>query len=143
VPIDIDHRDDGEDDSTVVGFVEIDGPWRGRVTVSCSEQLATTITAQMFEMDPAETTKAELVDAMGEIANMIGGNVKALLPGPSKLSLPLVYHGQAITPTADDSGTTWTFTNEGERFCVTMVGGAREGGDDVDSHSNDDPGQGE
>jgi chemotaxis protein CheX len=39
--------------------------------------------------------EAELVDAIGEIANMTGGNVKALLPGPSVLSLPEVAAGTA------------------------------------------------
>ena len=30
----------------------------------------------------------DVVDAFGEIANVVGGNVKAVLPGPSVLGLP-------------------------------------------------------
>jgi hypothetical protein len=32
----------------------------------------------------------EIADALGELANVVGGNVKAVLPGPSTLGLPEV-----------------------------------------------------
>ena len=31
-----------------------------------------------------------MLDAVGEMANVVGGNVKSLLPGPSTLALPIV-----------------------------------------------------
>ena len=37
----------------------------------------------------------DVVDAFGEIANVVGGNVKAALPGSSGLSLPDVGHAPA------------------------------------------------
>ena len=40
---------------------------------------------------------AEVVDALGELTNMIGGNVKSLLPAPSQLSLPMV--SESVWPT--------------------------------------------
>ena len=42
--------------------------------------------------------ESEVVDALGEIANMVGGNVKSMLPGPSTLSLPSVVQGQLSVP---------------------------------------------
>ena len=33
------------------------------------------------------------VDAVGELANMVGGSLKGLVPGPSRLSLPTVVDG--------------------------------------------------
>jgi len=44
-------------------------------------------------VDPADTTPEEVTDALGELANMIGGNVKALLPEPCRISLPAVADG--------------------------------------------------
>ena len=32
----------------------------------------------------------DIDDALGELANVVGGNVKAVLPGPSALGLPEV-----------------------------------------------------
>jgi chemotaxis protein CheX len=65
-------------------------------------------------------------DAIGEIANMIGGNIKSLLPGPSKLSLPSVDHeGEAPdVAAAPGHSTTWNFLVNGEPFAVTIVIGA-------------------
>ena len=38
----------------------------------------------------------DVADAFGEIANVVGGNVKAALPGPSTLGLPQVGAAPAV-----------------------------------------------
>lgn len=80
-------------EQTVCGCVHVSGAWNGLVTVRVSEVLARNVAATMFETEVAALTDEELHDALGEIANMTGGTVKALLPGPSKLSLPTVVAG--------------------------------------------------
>ncbi|MFO0569037.1 MAG: chemotaxis protein CheX [Polyangiaceae bacterium] len=82
--------DDFFDAPLFTGCVTVSGAWEGAVTVGCSAELAKQVTAAMFELAPDAASIAEVADAMGEIANMIGGNIKALLPGPSLLSLPAV-----------------------------------------------------
>jgi chemotaxis protein CheX len=44
-------------------------------------------------MDPGSLGQGEIEDAWGELANMVAGNVKALLPRPCQLSLPAVVQG--------------------------------------------------
>ena len=87
--------DDLADESSIHGgllrgSVSISGESNAIVTVDCSEELATRIGAAMFDTDAEELTPEEVEDALGEIANIIGGNIKALLPGPSKLGLPQI-----------------------------------------------------
>lgn len=77
----------------VMAVVQITGGWQGAVAVTCARAVAEAITEAMFEMDPGTTSAEELDDAMGEMANMIGGNIKGLMPGPSQLSLPTVAEG--------------------------------------------------
>lgn len=72
------------------GRVDLSGAWEGTVTVDCSRELARRVAGTLFDLDPALVTGDELLDAMGEIVNITGGNVKALLPGPCALSLPAV-----------------------------------------------------
>lgn len=79
------------------GSVQITGAYRGAVTVSLSERLARRAAGAMFDTAPESISPEDLKDALGEIANMTGGNVKALLPGPSQLSLPQVVSGTAYT----------------------------------------------
>ena len=47
----------------------------------------------MFDMEVEEVTQEELQDAVGELANMIGGSLKGLVPGPLRLPLPTVVDG--------------------------------------------------
>ncbi|HWJ66569.1 MAG TPA: chemotaxis protein CheX [Nocardioides sp.] len=74
----------------------ITGGWRGVVTVELDEQVARHLTAEMLAIGSADdVTDGDLADAVGELVNMVGGNVKSLMPGPSVLSLPAVAAGRA------------------------------------------------
>lgn len=104
--------------------VRITGDWRGAVTVRGSATLAKRAASAMFGSPPEETGDAEARDAFGEIGNMIGGSVKALLPGQCTLSIPCV--GDSADGGAPAPGETVgraAFDVEGERLCVTMVSG--------------------
>jgi len=91
-PVEDDHHPpDG--DETVSACVHISGGWNGSVILSCPSTLGIAIAAAMFELEHDEVDDELLHDAVGEVANMIGGNVKGLVPGPSQLSLPTVATG--------------------------------------------------
>ncbi|MCA9596448.1 MAG: chemotaxis protein CheX [Myxococcales bacterium] len=78
----------------LAGCVTIDGPWRGAVVIACSRILAYRTAAQMFGCSLEQLTDEQARDAMGEIVNVVGGNLKSLFAsyekGPCHLSLPIV-----------------------------------------------------
>ncbi|MCC6406800.1 MAG: chemotaxis protein CheX [Planctomycetes bacterium] len=76
-----------------VGCVQIAGEWGGALVVACPTALLERIASGMFGKQTNELTPDELRDALGETTNMVGGNLKALLPGVCFLSLPAVSHG--------------------------------------------------
>jgi chemotaxis protein CheX len=76
-----------------IGTVHISGSWSGSVVVECPEPFSRLVAASMFGSEPGDVSDDELVDVVGELANMTGGNVKALLEGESSLSLPTVVRG--------------------------------------------------
>jgi chemotaxis protein CheX len=80
-------------DARYIGTVHITGSWSGSVVVECPEAFGRIVAATMFESEPDAVAEDELVDVVGELANMLGGNVKALLEGESMLSLPTVVRG--------------------------------------------------
>jgi chemotaxis protein CheX len=84
---------EGVADERVTACVHLSGAFTGSVTVQCSDSAARDAAAVLFAIRVEEVTDIEVVDAIGEIANMVGGNVKAMLPGPSSLSLPAVAQG--------------------------------------------------
>ena len=76
---------------TLSSWVEIVGPWTGAVVLTCGRDTAEELTrALLREHAPAVLDDEDVRDALGEFANVVGGNVKALLPGPSVLGLPEV-----------------------------------------------------
>jgi chemotaxis protein CheX len=78
-----------------VGRVAVTGDWQGCVLLACPTQLARTAASAMFDLPAERLTDDEVADALGELTNMIGGNIKSLLPGPSRLSMPAVTVGAA------------------------------------------------
>jgi hypothetical protein len=81
----------------VSSWVEIVGPWNGVVVLTTGRETAAQLTRCLLREHALEVLDAEDVDdALGEIANVVGGNVKAVLPGPSVLGLP-----RTGTPPAD------------------------------------------
>ena len=75
----------------VGGVVTVHEAWSGAVQLECSADFAAMAAQRMFAADGG-VTRLELDDALGELTNMIGGNIKSLLPAPSHLSLPSVTH---------------------------------------------------
>jgi chemotaxis protein CheX len=79
-------------DGFVTGCVSIVGDWEGAVAVHCSLRLARQVATVMFGSDDPQAD--EVRDALGELTNITGGNIKSLLPGPCELSLPSVIEGR-------------------------------------------------
>lgn len=77
----------------ITGCVQIAGAWAGAVLVQTTGNFAAHAASKMLSIEETEVQKADCQDAMAEIANMIGGNIKSLVPGPSVLSLPTVTSG--------------------------------------------------
>jgi chemotaxis protein CheX len=84
----------------ITGCVHLSGAYTGSIMLQCSPPAARDAAAALFSIAPGDVTQIEVVDAIGEIANMVGGNVKSMLPGPSLLSLPMVVQGVLSVPGA-------------------------------------------
>ena len=78
---------------TYAGVVQISGAWDGAVTVQCSARAARHAARTMFGLTEEDVSLADLQDALGELTNMTGGNIKALLPQTCYLGLPVVVEG--------------------------------------------------
>jgi chemotaxis protein CheX len=76
----------------VTGCVTIEGAWDGAVMLTCERELAGSLTGRLFGAE-SEVTPDDVRDAIGEVTNMLAGNIKALLPDPSRISLPTVAVG--------------------------------------------------
>lgn len=87
--------------SEVLASISISGSWNGWFHLATSHECANEIAAVMFQMDVAEIGIEESVDALGELANIVGGNIKSMLPAPSLLSLPAVEVDRQVSEDSD------------------------------------------
>ncbi|MGY2083420.1 chemotaxis protein CheX [Blastococcus sp. SYSU DS0539] len=75
----------------LAGWVDVVGPWTGSVVLTTGRATAEELSRALLRASAPEVLDEEdVADAFGEIANVVGGGVKAALPGPSALSLPQV-----------------------------------------------------
>ena len=68
----------------------LSGVWQGVLMVECDPAVAMKLSCALLGMEPGEATDVDIADTLGEIANVIGGNLKNVLPSPTVMSLPVV-----------------------------------------------------
>jgi hypothetical protein len=89
--------------SRLQASVSVTGAWRGQVLLELEEETAVAVARAMLAVDEAdEVGEEDVTDAVGELVNMIGGNVKSLMSSPSTLSLPMVVAGTVTRRASHD-----------------------------------------
>ncbi len=78
----------------ITGCVQIAGAWTGAVMVQTTSELASKVACKMLALEQNSANLTDCQDSIAELTNMIGGNIKSLVPGPSVLSLPSVTTGK-------------------------------------------------
>ncbi len=88
---------------TLLGSITFKGSVDGCLSFCCGTNCAETIAANMLGMDgPEEISEEETCDAIGEVVNMIMGNMKSHLRdslGEVQVSIPTVVSGRGLQNT--------------------------------------------
>jgi len=87
---------------SITGMVGLAGIHRGVLAVHFPKQVALDVTGSFLGME-VEEINADVQDAIGEIANMLGGNLKTILSDRGKdiqLSLPSTISGDEYSFTS-------------------------------------------
>jgi len=110
----------------VTSTVHLDGDWNAAVLVECSCRQACQFTGKMLAMDPPENFNDDVRDVLGEIANIIGGNIKSVISPKDSLSLPCVIHGSNfdVCVCGSEIHKRLGFEFEGGVFWITIMGKA-------------------
>jgi CheY-specific phosphatase CheX len=77
----------------LTSFVQITGDWEAAVLLECSQWQACQFAGRILSVEPPEKVDDDVRDVLGELANMIGGNLKSEKPGAVRLSMPTVVDG--------------------------------------------------
>lgn len=105
--------------------VYLEGEWNGAVSLECSRRQACHFAGQFLAADPPDTVDDDVRDVLGELANMIGGNIKSTMDGAIRLSMPSVIEGShyEVRVCGAEVQDKVAFRFVGGDFCVTVLGG--------------------
>jgi chemotaxis protein CheX len=73
--------------------IHLAGNWKGALALECGHHQACAFAARFLSMEQPAMVDDVVRDVLGELANMIGGNLKCVLAGGLKLSMPSVVDG--------------------------------------------------
>ena len=109
---------------TLTSMVGLAGSHTGILAVHCPKSLALLITSNMLGMEVTEIDD-DVNDAMGEIANMIGGDIKHIFSPKGSdinLSIPTAIYGSdyMMESMSNADSLVMPFECSGERFLLTL-----------------------
>lgn len=90
---------------TITGIVGFAGSYSGILAIHCPRDLSLHIASKMLDVEVVEMNN-DVNDAMGEIANVIGGDVKHIFSpkgGDISLSIPTVIYGSEYSMSSSAS----------------------------------------
>jgi chemotaxis protein CheX len=110
---------------SITGMVGFAGTYSGVISIHCPVDLALKVTSNMLGIDCDEVND-DLNDAIGEIANMLGGSVKQVLSKGGldvKLSIPTVISGEdyTVNSLSDNDCVVVPFTVDGYTLLVGLT----------------------
>ncbi len=118
------NRTDSTLENSVTGIVGLAGETKGMLAIHLPEKTAMAVTTAFLGMD-VDTVDEDVCDAIGELANMLGGSLKATIDpsgGSVQLSMPSTIHGQEYTIDclADAKSITVPFSFADHTFTVEL-----------------------
>jgi chemotaxis protein CheX len=107
----------------LVSAVYFAGAWKGAVLLECPIRQALQFTAHLMSIEPPDSLNDDVRDSMGELSNMIAGNLRSLLPPGTALSMPSVVEGSSFTlrVIGSNEAVSLCFTCPEGPFTLTLV----------------------
>jgi chemotaxis protein CheX len=108
---------------TMTAAIHISGDYHGAIVLESSRIIIRLAASIMFDLPTEELVDADERDVIGELANVVAGNIKALIAGSNSISLPTIIEGSDYRVSTLDvkSRTDFRFTLDGESMTVTIV----------------------
>jgi len=99
------------------------GAWKGAVVLECSEAQGRLFASRLMQVPELSEMSDDVRDAMGELVNIVAGNLKSVLPHGVSLSIPSVLEGPeyAFKVCGRNQTVRFAFRGQYAPFWVTLV----------------------
>jgi chemotaxis protein CheX len=108
---------------TITSAVHFVGEWRGAALVECNTPQSFQFATRFMGIEMPVSIDDDVRDVMGELANMVAGNLKSVLPRGVDLSMPSVVEGSdyAVRICGVTSVERMTFSSAAGDFRITLM----------------------
>jgi CheY-specific phosphatase CheX len=119
-PSEISRRPTGD---RLTSFVQLTGDLNGVVLLECTRRQACRFAGRVLSTDPPDTVDDDVRDVLGELANVIGGNMKCGMSTAASLSMPTVMEssGNDLKIFGSNIRDRLTFQSSEGHFWVTIL----------------------
>jgi chemotaxis protein CheX len=105
--------------------IRFGGSFPALLSLTCHRELASSIAAAMFQTRAERVSQRDVHDALGEVINILGGNLKAVLSPSCQLALPSVAEGDVspemlLGPSVETLGEL-AFETVGQPFALRLL----------------------
>ena len=112
-------------ETRLASVVTLEGGAVGKFTLACALPLARRAATFMFGEPDHDIEIERVQDAVAELTNVIAGNLKSLLPGESRLGIPvsrLLEPGEPLPRLGDGAGCRLVFRSGPDLFLISFQG---------------------
>ena len=104
----------------VTARLALSGEWSGTLEVRCDSVMAAEIAAALFCAAASEVGDEDVNDAVGEITNILAGNIAPLLSNDCRLNLPVII-GEATSSRATEVVMDSVYRSEQAAMAVCLL----------------------
>jgi len=115
------HKDTHQE--TVTALVGFGGGWQGAFEFECGRPEAVAFAQRFMQADDLNEFNEDVRDTVGELANVIAGNLKSVLPAGITMSAPTIIEGKdyKITVCGEKLLDSATFSTDAGCFTVRLI----------------------
>jgi chemotaxis protein CheX len=112
---------DDNTENLITANIQVNGDWQGVVALVMEHELALQLAIKTFSLEKEQVTDEDINDSASEMMNIIGGNLKSMLPQPNQLGLPIVdLKGARLNFPFTKQLSQVTFDCMGKKFSVAI-----------------------
>jgi len=101
--------------------VHMAGAWNGSFLLECDRGEACRFAGRFLSIDPPKSVNDAVISVLGELANMIGGNMKCVIAEGTVLSMPSVTNGNGVCFDGVEVRDRLAFECEEGNFWITVL----------------------
>ena len=107
----------------ITAAIQFIGEWKGALLLQCGLEQALGFTRRLMPGTNPPAFDVDVRDALGELANMMGGNLKPTLPPGVMLGIPTVVEGTDfdLHICGNNESASLAFAGEAGNFGITLV----------------------